>query len=137
MKNTRISLDKATVSQLRKHSEISDNCFKSKAIYGSDIEVYGVHYREYLKNLNCATYLNCGILVIPADTNDVNITDIISKETEELILAINSLENNDNDTIYNVCSVVLDMLHRNDAKVVIKELEAIVNKNIDIESIYR
>ena len=131
MKNTRISLDKATVSQLRKHSEISDNCFKSKAIYGSDIEVYGVHYRAYLKNLNCT------ILVIPSDTNDVNITDIISKETEELILAINSLENNDNDTIYNVCSVVLDMLHRNDAKVVIKELEAIVNKNIDIESIYR
>jgi len=62
----------------------------------------------------------------------------IKEEVKELILTIDSLKDSvGNDKVYNVCSDILNMLQRNDTKDIISDLEAIVNKTINIDSVFK
>jgi len=63
----------------------------------------------------------------------------LSKESKELIITIGSLDNIDNskDKIMNVFSDILELLNRQGCDVVKRELELVVNKQIDSDTVFK
>jgi len=66
-------------------------------------------------------------------------TPELSKETKELILTLGSLDNIDNtkDRVNNVFSDILKLMYVKEYRVVKRELELVVNKQIDLDRLFQ